>query len=117
MTTLEHLELAALAAGLKHVNYDGLGYDGRGGLMLVDGIGRHLEGWRPHTDIADAARLAMRILAAGWHRRYYVCAKVRGHEMIYVEHDGSDAGRERAYCEAITLCAAGIGRRMREGGR
>lgn len=108
LTTITHetLELAALAAGMTPVR---ISDDGRGLL-----VAEQPDPWCPHTDIADAARLAMRILAAGWHRRYYVRAKVRGHEMIYVEHDGSDAGRERAYCEAITLCAAEIGRRAGE---
>lgn len=97
---------AALAAGMTPVR---MSDDGRGLL-----VAEQAEPWRPHTGIADAARLAARIRAASWHRRHYVRAQVRGHEMIYVEHDGSDAGRERAYCEAVTLCAAAIGRRMRE---
>ena len=118
--TLEHLELAALAAGLKHVNYDGLGYDGRGGLVLVDGIGRHLEYWRPHTDIADAARLAVHIGArVDAQDRQVRASAIRGNLVAVVRHrvDGTRPGRERAYCEAITLCAAEIGRRMQEGGR
>ena len=32
-------------------------------------------------------------------------------------HDGTQPDKERAYCVAVTICAAEIGRRMREGGR
>lgn len=57
----ELLELAAKAAGLKHVNYDGLGYDGSLGLQLIDGIGRHTKSWDPLEDDGDALRLAVKL--------------------------------------------------------
>ena len=31
------------------------------------------------------------------------------------EHDGTEPDKLRAWCEAVTLCATSIGRRMREG--
>lgn len=118
--TRETLELAALAAGLMHVDYSDLDYDGRDGLVLVDGIGRHLDDWRPHTDIADAARLAVHIGALVRTLDLRVEALAIREQNLSVKsipHDGTRAGKERAWCEAVTLVAAKIGRRMREGGR
>ena len=61
MTDRELLELAAKAAGLLHVDYSGIGYDGRDGLQLVDSIGRHTNSWSPFTDDGDALRLAVKL--------------------------------------------------------
>lgn len=58
MTDRELLELAAKAAGLKHVDYSGIDYDGRLGIVLVDEIGRHCSDWNPLADDGDALRLA-----------------------------------------------------------
>lgn len=112
--TREHLELAALAAGLKHINYDGIDYDGRDGLVLVDGIGRHLEDWRPHLDDGDAARLAVRLNVMMDADQSGYCHAIHGLvDTISIAHDGTEPGKLRAWREAVVLCAAAVGERMR----
>lgn len=61
MTDRELLELASKAAGLKHVDYSNVDYDGRLGIMLVDEFGRHTISWSPLTDDGDALRLAVKL--------------------------------------------------------
>lgn len=61
METLELLEMAAKAAGIKHVDYEGVGYDGSSGLCIVGEHGQHLHGWNPLSDDADALRLAVKL--------------------------------------------------------
>lgn len=61
MTDRELLELAAKAAGLKHVDYTGVDYDGRLGIVLVDDIGSHCGEFSPLTDDGDALRLAVQL--------------------------------------------------------
>lgn len=115
--TREHLELAALAAG--HFVDPGLPPQ-----VLVrtyrDGdetIEVYRE-WRPHTDIADAARLAVRLgIIVQPQLEHDVChAWPTGSRGLRVDarqrirHDGTEPDKLRAYCEAITLCAAEIGR-------
>lgn len=46
----ELLELAARAAGVRHVDYADIDYDGSQGLMLVDDNGRHRHAWSPLED-------------------------------------------------------------------
>lgn len=111
--TRETLELAALAAGLKHVNYDGLDYDGRDGLVLVDGIGRHLDDWRPHLDDGDAARLAVRLNMEICMDHGQVAATVGDwHDWERIKHDGTEPDKSRAWREAVVLRAAEVGRRQ-----
>ena len=111
MTTItqEHLELAALAAGHE---IDATMQTDSGGLCIVGSD----DDWMPHADIADAARLAaslqMRII---WLHDWV--SAVKGSVDAIRSHDGTQSSKERAYCEAVTLCAAQIGRKMREGGR
>lgn len=117
--TSEHLELAALAAGMIPREF----------ARSADYLAGVLDRWRPHTDIADAARLAvhLRFLVRVDHAAAEV-VDVDGHIIALVPHTDTDADAERAYCEAVTLGAAHegrwirdnraeIGRRMREGGR
>ena len=111
--TREHLELAALAAGLKHINYDGIDYDGRDGLVLVDGIGRHLEDWRPHLDDGDAARLAVQLMMWVDWIGDSVQVQIGGSVLAQSIHDGTEPDKLRAWREAVTLCAAAVGERMR----
>ena len=59
MTDRELLELAAKAAGIKHVDYTGIDYDGRHGFELVGEYGRHIGTWNPLQDDGDALRLAV----------------------------------------------------------
>ena len=106
--TGETLELAALAAGLTY-----LGDHWSSLARASDGV---WQSWRPHTDIADAARLAVRLRMEAAIRAWHASAACGAH-MVTAQHDGTDADAERAYCVAVTICAAEIGRRMREGGR
>lgn len=70
--------------------------------------------WRPHTDIADAARLADKYRMYVDSRGTAVQARLYpGDQWTRVERDGNP----HAWCEAVTLCLAAEGRRMREGGR
>ena len=108
MTTItrEILELAALAAGMTY----------KASLAMTgDGVWRS---WRPHTDIADAARLAISLkadVAVDDDDAMATTYLSKISKTVLIAHDGTGPGRERAYCEAVTLCAAEIGRRMREG--
>lgn len=70
--------------------------------------------WRPHTDIADAARLAveLRMLTDTMASMVDVYGPSR-YTNQRIPHDGTQADAERAYCEAVTLCAAAVGERMR----
>ncbi len=61
MNDRELLEMAAKAAGIEHVNYDGVDYDGGAGLVIVGEHGQHLHGWNPLKDDGDALRLAVKL--------------------------------------------------------
>ena len=111
--TRETLELAALAAGMTY--RDDLWTCGH--MQRDDGL---WEPWRPHTDIADAARLAISLkadVAVDDDDAMATTYVSKISKTVLIAHDGTKPGRERAYCEAVTLCAAEIGRQMREGGR
>lgn len=60
MSDVELLELAAKAAGLRHIQYTN-DYDGRMGLMQCDEHGRHTYAWNPLLDDGDAFRLAVKL--------------------------------------------------------
>lgn len=118
--TRETLELAALAAGYEVVCTEAEMHGCDDASTIYTGV--MLRGvqsaWRPHTDIADAARLALRLEMEIEHPPGRVVARYGEHAAWAVRrHDGTQPDKERAYCEAVTLCAAEIGRRMREGGR
>lgn len=106
----EHLELAALAAG----NCIAIVATGHDTFVAIGADSRRI--WRPHTDIADAARLADLLGMRVSHPRHVG-------DGVLVEADGVvpmtvyRSDRTRQYCEAVTLCAAQIGRRMREGAK
>ena len=117
--TRKTLELAALAAGIN------LTYRHTSGAYYYDDPETGREEWRPHTNIAGAAQLAVR-------RRFRVrvdhaaaeVVDVDGDIIALVPHNDTDEDAERAYCEAVTIGAAhegrwirDNGRRMREGGR
>lgn len=61
MNDRELLEMAAKACGFLHVDYAGIDYDGGGGIVLIDGIGRHCATWNPLQDDGDALRLAVKL--------------------------------------------------------
>lgn len=105
--TREHLELAALAAGMTPVR---MSDDGRGLL-----VAEQSEPWRPHADIADAARLAVRLMMWVDVIGRSVNAQIAGGAISCVDHDGTEPDKIRAWCEAVTLCAAEVGRKMRGG--
>jgi hypothetical protein len=108
MTDRELLEAAAKAAGLRHVCYDGLDYDGRLGLQLVDGIGRHTETWNPLADDGDALRLAVKLLleVSWWRSAVLVETDDRSASSGIVSFlEDANAATRRA----IVLAAAAIG--------
>ena len=101
--TREHLELAALAAGMTGCTHD----YGRGLVFLPDGRSGE---WRPHLDDGDAARLAVRLgLTIEIGSRIVVAFP------FHVAHDGTEPDKLRAWREAVVLCAAAVGERMKGG--
>jgi hypothetical protein len=61
MNDLELLVMAAKAAGIQHVDYENVDYDGCAGLVIVGEHGQHLHGWNPLADDGDALRLALKL--------------------------------------------------------
>lgn len=105
--TREQLELAALAAGHTILYWsDPVGpvlaeYPGEAGEYL----------WRPHTDPGDAARLADLLLM-------YVDSRGTAVQARVVDGGWHRVGRDsnpHARCEAVVLCAAAVGERMKGG--
>ena len=118
MITREDLENAAFAVGMPlrvvgakvatyalHPDRDG-----------VDSI-CCMSQWNPHTDDGDTARLAVRmgmltevtgLVAEAYGPERYTNQRIA--------HDGTEPDKMRAWREAVTLCAAAVGERMREGG-
>lgn len=111
-TDRELLELAAKAAGIKHVDYTGLDYDGSLGLERVDEIGRHIGGWDPLKDDSDALRLAVKLQIVAGKYDDYASAGVIGScvEFVVWSHEEPDA--YAATRRAITRAAAAIGEAM-----
>ena len=108
--TLEHLELAALAAGMTPIGWT----EAEDGLWFK--FAEYPGTWRPQTDIAEAARLG-RVIGAriSFESRGEVAASCNhGQHLKLVEHDGSSDDADRAFCECITLLAASVGLKMRE---
>ena len=88
--------------------------DGRGLL-----VAEQAEPWRPHTDIAVAARLAVHIDALVRVLPLRVEAVVirdRRLSVKSVQHDGTKASKECGWRSAVTLVAADIGRWLLDGG-
>jgi len=54
--TREDYELAARAAGIRHIEYTN-DYDGSHGLQLCNEHGMHTHSWNPLTDDGDSRRL------------------------------------------------------------
>jgi len=111
--TSETLELAALAAGMPVRDM----VDMSGGLSCLD-LDGDLDGevWRPHLDDGDAARLAVRLrIYPHWGTEWV--AVINRQDDYVVAHDGTEPDTLRAWREAVVLCAAEVGRRIREGGR
>lgn len=114
MDDRELLEMAAKAAAINHVSYDGVDYDGSAGLMLVDEIGRHRYHWNPIADDGHALRLAvemrMTVDVHLWRDEVQVRAydKLRG-GMYHVDESGETGAATR---RAIVRAAAEIGKAM-----
>lgn len=111
--TREQLEPAALAAGMP--DHDWIYADD--GMICIDSDGDQEGGpWRPHLDDGDAARLAVRLSMSIdidddgglWCHALHSTVKP-----ISVGHDGTEPDKLRAWREAVVLCAAAVGERMR----
>jgi hypothetical protein len=107
-TDMQLLELAAKAAGIRHIEYTN-GYDGEYGLMTCDEHGRHQGMWSSLEDDGDALRLAVAL-------KMDVSA-FRDHATAYYETGWCD---ELNGCDplaatrrAITRSAAAIGEGMK----
>lgn len=112
MTDRELLELAAKAAGIRHIEYTN-DYDGRDGLMLCDEIGRHTSMWNPLTDDGDALRLAVKLrLEMYYTHAYVVCRAAPGLDSDRLPVEMFDNDPYAATRRAIVRAAAEIGRRM-----
>jgi hypothetical protein len=108
--TRETLELAALAAGLGVAVGYVPAHDDLTAVVPESG-----EEWRPHLDDGDAARLSARLqMDARWGADWV--AALRGQIDVIRAHDGTEPDKLRAWREAVVLCAAAVGERMRKGG-
>jgi hypothetical protein len=114
--TRETLELAALAVG-HEVACTEAAFHGTDDPVKLYGGGLFIAGvedpWRPHLDDGDAMRLAVRLNLRVEARMR--CVLVHGdlcpdHLEI---HDGTEPDKLRAWREAVVLCAAAVGERMR----
>lgn len=108
MITPDDLKIAALAADLTPVRMGDYGI----GLLVAE----QAEPWRPHTDPVSALLLASKIRArASFEQRGEVVVSCGSGAIFHaVEHDGTKKDSLRAWCEAVTLCAASLGRREQE---
>lgn len=123
MTDRELLELAAKAAGLRHVDYSGTDYDGRLGIVLVDEVGRHCSDWSPLLDKGDAIELAVmlhiniRFSWDGCDDQYDEVWAEKGRvsccEQIGMLPNGHEFNSTEATCRAITRTAAELGKAMK----
>lgn len=112
--TRKHLEDAALAAGHEVYGW----CVGDSGVTYYADIGPYESvSWRPHLDDADAFRLAVEMLMYVDHRGTGATARTIPNSLVRVDHDGTPSDSARAAREAVVLCAAEVGKRMREGGR
>jgi hypothetical protein len=112
--TRDHLTLAALAAG--HLAGGPDYWPQALERTLADGTDCYRE-WRPHLDDGDAFGLSVALLMYVDHRGTGATARVVGGDPVRVDHNGTIDDAARAAREAVTLCAAAVGERMREGGR
>lgn len=113
MNNLDLLVMAAKAVGIKHVDYKGVDYDGKDGLILVDHVGRHLSDWNPINDDGEALRIAVKLRFKIHHAEMaaIVVPEKFSHSWIGVSDD--DAGdRYAATRLAIVKAAAAIGKTL-----
>lgn len=124
--TRQHLEDAALAAGITlRKEYQSPGDSWKFGLIIYtnnDSLSKPCI-WRPHIDDGDAFRLMVSTRGAIEVLKHYSWAAAADYDgdgpgaLMEVDHDGTQADAARAAREAVVLCAAEVGRRMREGGQ
>ena len=112
MNDRELLEMAAKAAGLKHVDYTGVDYDGRLGIVLVDDIGRYCGEFSPLTDDGDALRLAVQLHLTIYQWSLSECCVCNESGTI---NESVSYGEDQlaATRRAIVLAAAEIGKGMK----
>lgn len=117
MNDRELLELAAKAAGVSHVDYSGVDYDGSLGLIMVDSNGRHVAAWSPLEDDGDALRLAVKLHMSV--NMFFGGCEVDYDDMNggqgYLRQDGGpsgDMGDSKVMRRAIVRAAAEIGKAM-----
>lgn len=104
--TREHLELAALAAGMISAEF-------AGNANYLDGA---LDRWRPRLDDGDAARLQVLMNMDIAAYKATITATVDGwDDWASVAHDGTEPDKLRAWREAVVLCAAAVGAKMKGG--
>lgn len=104
MSDLELLEMAAKAAGIEHVYYGDVDYDGGAGLVIVGEHGQHLHGWNPLKDDGDALRLAVQLALFNGAKLFHYRSLERFQNPSVTEIE-----RTR---RAIVLTAAEIGKGM-----
>lgn len=111
MTTItrEHLELAAKAANLQSVGTARMHGDGTVMALELVGGPNVVRWWEPHTDPADAWRLAEDCAMEVNFDVEHVKVRIRGRD--YVCKDFGE-GTDITAMEAVTLAAAEIGRAM-----
>lgn len=113
--TRERLELAALAAGYAEARYeDWPGMEMRHGYACAIWTGECYI--NPAEDDGDAARLAVRLMMMTDVTGLFV--EAYGPERYTnqrVKHDGTEPDKLRAWREAVVLCAAAVGKRMKGG--
>ena len=114
MNDRELLELAAKAAGIRHIEYTN-GYDGKDGLVLCNEYGSHTTTWSPLTNDGDALRLAVKLGMDINHysesRETSACRFDGGIKHRRIEKLNNDP--YAATRRAIVLAAAEIGREMK----
>lgn len=111
-TNRELLELAAKAAGMRHIDYTNTDYDGRYGLVTCNEHGYHGQEFDPLNNDGDAMRLAVKLQIVAGKYDDYASAGVIGScvEFVVWSHEEPDACA--ATRRAITRAAAAIGEAM-----
>ena len=110
--TRRNLEDAALAAGMEILKWQDV--------TPIVHCGESAGWWEPVLDDEDAFQLIVAIRGSIEVRKHDSWAAVADYDgdrpgaLMEVEHDGTPCGAARAAREAIVLCAAEVGRRMRE---
>jgi hypothetical protein len=117
MNDLELLVMAAKAAGIQHVDYENVDYDGCAGLVIVGEHGQHLHGWNPLADDGDALRLAAKLgLELNTDGRGLGAHTIQGTKLQEEAHatapECSEADHMRLLRRCIVRAAAEIGSKM-----